>query len=108
MGDLAALFEVSLSAAVFAAVYGSSSGALLPLGTIFGGAWAFVYAIFGLNYIFSIVLSPGAAQMTAVVSSFIAFCVSGVIQPQLPDIAAMLGGRGWVAPALSPVRWLFG
>jgi len=106
--DLAALFEITLSAAVFAATYGSQSGAQLELHRLFAGAWAFVYATFGLNYIFSIVLSPSAAQMSAVVSSFISFCVAGVYQPQLPEIAAMFGGRGWMIPALSPIRWLFG
>jgi len=106
--DLTALFEVSLSSAVFAAIYGSVSGAQLLLTTLFAGSWAFVYCVFGLSYIFSITLSPGAAQMTAVVSSFISFCVSGVYQPQLPEIAAMAGERGWMVPAVSPVRWLYG
>lgn len=106
--DLAALFEVTLSAAVFTATYGSQSGAQLQLHQLLAGSWAFVYAVFGLSYIFSIVLSPGAAQMTAVVASFLSFCVAGVYQPQLPEIAAQLNGRGWMIPALSPVRWLFG
>mmetsp|Transcript_14822 Transcript_14822/g.34664 ORF Transcript_14822/g.34664 Transcript_14822/m.34664 type:complete len:486 (-) Transcript_14822:72-1529(-) len=106
--DLAALFEITLSAAVFTAAYGSQSGAQLELHRLFASSWAFVYTTFGLNYIFSIILSPGAAQMSAVVSSFISFCVAGVYQPQLPEIAAMLDHRGWMIPALSPVRWLFG
>merc|ERR1719321_1246435 len=46
--------------------------------------------------------------MAAVVSSFIAFCVAGVYQPQLPQIAAYLNNRGWMVPALSPIRWLWG
>jgi len=106
--DLAALFEVTLSAVVFAATYGSFSGVQLPLRVLFAGSWAFVYCVFGLNYIFSITLSAGAAQMSAVVSAFIAMCVAGFYQPQLPEIAAMFNRRGWMVPALSPIRWLWG
>eukprot|EP00928_Gymnodinium_smaydae_P009120 TRINITY_DN13373_c0_g1_i2.p1 TRINITY_DN13373_c0_g1~~TRINITY_DN13373_c0_g1_i2.p1 ORF type:complete len:1098 (+),score=153.07 TRINITY_DN13373_c0_g1_i2:96-3296(+) len=106
--DLAALFEVTLSAAVFAVAYGSLSGMLQPLLPLFAGSWAFVYTVFGLSYVFSIVLPSGAAQMSAVVSSFIAFCMSGIYQPQLNVMAAMFNGRGWMIPALSPIRWLYG
>lgn len=106
--DLAALFEVTLSAFVFAAVYGSQSGGQIPLREMFAGSWAYTYAVVGLSYIFSILLPSGAAQMTAVVLTFVCFCVSGVYQPQLPEIAAMLNGRAWMIPALSPVRWFWG
>merc|ERR1719201_123264 len=73
--DLAALFEVTLSSVVFTAAYGSFSGMQLPLEKLFGGTWAFIYSVFGFNYMLSIILSRGAAQMAAVVSAFIAFCV---------------------------------
>eukprot|EP00929_Paragymnodinium_shiwhaense_P036784 TRINITY_DN19684_c0_g1_i1.p1 TRINITY_DN19684_c0_g1~~TRINITY_DN19684_c0_g1_i1.p1 ORF type:complete len:1165 (+),score=190.46 TRINITY_DN19684_c0_g1_i1:56-3550(+) len=106
--DFAALFEVTLSAGVFAASYGCLSGMLQPLHVLFAGSWSFVYCVFGLGYVFSIVLSPGAAQMCAVVSSFVAFCMSGIYEPSLPVMASMMGGRGWMIPALSPIRWLYG
>lgn len=106
--DLAALFEVTLSAAVFTAAYSACSGTQILLKTLFAGTWAYIYTVFGLNYIFSIVLSAGPAQMAAVVSAFVSFCVSGVYQPQLPQMAVMFHGRGWMIPALSPVRWFFG
>jgi len=106
--DMAAYIEVTLSSAVFAAVYGFASGCQIPLHQLFAGAWAFVFAVFGLNYIFSIILSPGAAQMSAVVTSFLSFCTAGVYQPQLNEMAAMFDGRGWMVPALSPIRWLWG
>ncbi|CAL1128766.1 unnamed protein product [Cladocopium goreaui] len=106
--DLAAYIEVTLSSAVFAAAYGYASGCQIPLHQLFAGAWAFVFAVFGLNYIFSIILSPGAAQMSAVVTSFLSFCTAGVYQPQLSEMAAMFDGRGWMVPALSPIRWLWG
>jgi len=105
--DLAALFEITISSVAFTAAYGSFSGCQLSLGTLFAGTWAYVYSVFGLSYIFSILLSPGAAQMSAVVASFIAFCVSGVYQPQLPEITGYMDGRGWMVPALSPLRWLW-
>lgn len=105
--DMASLFEITLSAAVFAATYGACSGAQLGLLPLFAGSWSFIYSVFGLNYIFSIVLSPGAAQMSAVVASFMSFCVAGVYQPQLPAMAIMLKGRGWMVPALSPIRWFW-
>ncbi|CAJ1363814.1 unnamed protein product, partial [Effrenium voratum] len=105
--DLAAYVEVTMSSAVFTAAYGYASGCQIPLHTLFAGSWAFVFAIFGLNYIFSIVLSPGAAQMSAVVTSFLSFCTAGVYQPQLNEMALMFHGRGWMVPALSPVRWLW-
>ena len=49
-----------MSSAVFTAAYGYASGCQIPLHQLFAGAWAFVFAVFGLNYIFSIILSPGA------------------------------------------------
>jgi len=79
-----------------------------PVTNLFAGAWAFVYSVFGLSYIFSICLSPGAAQMTCVVAAFISFCVSGVYQPPLQEMAGYVGDRGWMIPALSPVRWFWG
>lgn len=106
--DLAALFEITLSSAVFTAVYGSQSGSQIDLPTLFAGSWAFVYCVFGLGYIFSIVLPNASSQMCLVVISFLCFCVAGVYQPQLPEMAAYFGGRGWMIPAMSPVRWLFG
>jgi hypothetical protein len=105
--DFAALFEVTLSSAIFTATYGSFSGMQMQLRILFGGAWAFIYCVYGINYIFSITLSHGAGQMAAVVSAFMAFCVSGVYQPQLPEITEYFGGRGWMVPALSPIRWLW-
>eukprot|EP00428_Durinskia_dybowskii_P007626 CAMPEP_0170302536 /NCGR_PEP_ID=MMETSP0116_2-20130129/51556_1 /TAXON_ID=400756 /ORGANISM="Durinskia baltica, Strain CSIRO CS-38" /LENGTH=319 /DNA_ID=CAMNT_0010554415 /DNA_START=93 /DNA_END=1049 /DNA_ORIENTATION=- len=91
--DLASLFEITLSAAVFASAYGPFSGAQQHVTGIFAGAWAFVYSVYGLSYISSICLSPGAAQMTAVVLAFVSFCVSGVYQPQLPEMTGYLGGE---------------
>jgi len=106
--DLVALFEVTLSAAVFAAVYGALSGVLQQLPHLFAGAWAFVYSVFGVSYIFSICLPPGAAQMGAVALTFVSYCVSGIYTPNLPELAGYLGGRGWMVPALSSVRWFWG
>lgn len=106
--DFAALSEVSLSAAVFTATYGAFSGAQQDFKAIISGSWAFVYTVTGLSYIWSITQSPGSAQMTCVVSAFVSFCVSGVYSPELPQLAALFGGRGWMVPALSPIRWLWG
>jgi len=106
--DLVALLEVSLSAAMFTCVYGALSGMLQELPHLFAGAWAFVYSVFGMSYIFSVCLSPGAAQMSAVAATFVSFCVSGIYTPSLPVLADYLGGRGWMVPALSSVRWFWG
>eukprot|EP00931_Biecheleriopsis_adriatica_P041446 TRINITY_DN23686_c0_g1_i1.p1 TRINITY_DN23686_c0_g1~~TRINITY_DN23686_c0_g1_i1.p1 ORF type:complete len:1139 (+),score=184.49 TRINITY_DN23686_c0_g1_i1:38-3418(+) len=106
--DLAALIEVTLASSMFTAAYGYASGCQIPLHSIFTGSWAFIYSVFGLNYIFSILLSPGAAQMSAVVTSLLSFCTAGVYQPQLNDMAAQFDGRGWMVPALSPIRWFWG
>jgi len=106
--DLAAMFEVTLSAAVFAASWGTLSGVQQPVTKIFAGAWAFIYSVYGIGYVFSICMSQGAAQMSMVVTAFISFCVSGVFQPLLPEMAALFGGRGWMVPAMSPVRWFWG
>lgn len=45
--------------------------------------------------------------MAAVVSAFISFEVSGVYQPQINEITGYLNDRGWMLPALSPLRWLW-
>lgn len=39
--------------------------------------------------------------------AFISFCTSGVNTPQLPWIAAVFDGRGWVIAALSPIYWFW-
>lgn len=106
--DLAAFFEITLSSVVFASSYGPFSGAQQPPTEIFAGAWAFIYSVYGLGYIFSMCLSPGAAQMTVVVVSFVSFCVSGLQKPHLPEMSTFLGQRGWIIPALSSVRWFWG
>jgi len=106
--DLAAMVEVTISSVVFTAAYGSLSGMQLTLQKLFAGSWAFIYSVYGLSYISSITLSQGAAQMFAVVISFVAFCVSGVYQPQLNEITLYFNERGWMVPALSPIRWLWG
>jgi hypothetical protein len=106
--DLAALFEITLSAIVFTATYGVLSGAHFSLATLFSGSWGFLYSVSGMSYIYSILLSPGSAQMCGVGSSVVAFCVAGVNSPMLPDLVNMFGGRGWMLPALSPVRWMYG
>merc|ERR1712176_1451932 len=72
---------------------------------LFSGTWAYVFCVYGLNYIFSITLSSVAAQMSAVVSAFLGFCVAGIYSPELWQIANKVGGRGWMIPALSPIRW---
>lgn len=105
--DLAAMVEVTISSVVFTAAYGSLSGMQLTLQTLFAGSWAFIYSVYGLSYISSITLSQGSAQMFAVVISFVAFCVSGVYQPQLNEITMYFNERGWMVPALSPIRWLW-
>jgi len=106
--DLAALFEITLSAIVFTAAYGILSGVHFSLARLFSGSWAFLYSVSGMSYIYSITMSPGSAQMCGVGSSVIAFCMAGSFNPLLPDLVGMLGGRGWMLPALSPVRWLYG
>merc|ERR550532_2709143 len=74
---------------------------------LFAGTWAFLFAVYGMNYIFSITLSTGAAQMCAVVSSFLCFCIAGVYKPDLWVLAGDFGGRGWMIPAISPIRWFW-
>merc|ERR1711957_107770 len=74
---------------------------------LFPATWAFVYSVYGLNYIFSVLLSQSAAQMSAVCVSFLAFSVAGINQPELPQLVALVGGRGWMLPALSPIRWFW-
>eukprot|EP00405_Crypthecodinium_cohnii_P035959 CAMPEP_0206546060 /NCGR_PEP_ID=MMETSP0325_2-20121206/12486_1 /ASSEMBLY_ACC=CAM_ASM_000347 /TAXON_ID=2866 /ORGANISM="Crypthecodinium cohnii, Strain Seligo" /LENGTH=1144 /DNA_ID=CAMNT_0054045123 /DNA_START=389 /DNA_END=3823 /DNA_ORIENTATION=- len=106
--DIAALFEITLSAAIFAASWGTLSGVQQSISRIFSGAWAFIYCVYGIGYIFSICLSQGAAQMSMVVAGFISFCVCGTSTPTLPQLARLAGGRGWLIPGLSPVRWLWG
>lgn len=106
--DLAALFEVTIGAVVWSTVYLSVSHCQQSLMRILSGAWAFIYCIFGLNYVFSVCMTPPAAQMSAVVSSFVAFCFSGVYEPGLAELTGLLGGRGWVVLTLSPIRWFWG
>lgn len=106
--DIAALFEVTLAAGIFTAMYFAWSHVQMQIISLFAGTWAFVYAVFGVNYLFSVCFSPASAQMSAVVISFVAFCFSGVYEPGLQDLSAYVSGRGWVVPALSPIRWLWG
>jgi len=106
--DLASLFEITFSAATFTAVYGALSHSQLPLHELYAGSWTFIYSVTGLSYIFSIVASPTAAQMSAVVASFVSFCVAGVYKPPLPFMVSYFDGRGWMIPVLSSIRWFWG
>eukprot|EP00811_Abedinium_folium_P005373 NODE_1494_length_2458_cov_9.576577.p1 GENE.NODE_1494_length_2458_cov_9.576577~~NODE_1494_length_2458_cov_9.576577.p1 ORF type:complete len:711 (-),score=200.36 NODE_1494_length_2458_cov_9.576577:326-2179(-) len=105
--DLVALIEVTLSAFVFTAAYGSLSRTELFAQRLLAVSWAFAYTVYGLGFMFSALLSSGPALMCAVASGFCSFIVSGVYQPQLPQLAGYLWGRGWIIPALSPIRWLW-
>merc|ERR1712139_457577 len=98
--DFSAAFEITMTSAVFTASYGTFSGTEIPINRLFPSTWAFVYAVFGLNYFFSIILSQTAGQMCAVVMSFVSFCTAGVYQPQLPEMSKLIGNRGWMIPAL--------
>jgi ABC-type multidrug transport system ATPase subunit len=106
--DLASTLEITVAAAVFTAPYGALSQMQLPLYKLYAATWAFIYSLTGLNYIFSLVAGPTAAQMGAVVASFVSFCVAGVYEPPLPVLTSLIGGRGWMIPALSPIRWFWG
>lgn len=106
--DLASLLEITTTSIVFTATYGAFSHIQMSLIDLFVGTWSFIYAVTGLSFILSIVMGVTAAQMCAVIAAFVSFCVAGVFAPTLPNLTVMLGGRGWMLPALSPVRWFVG
>jgi len=107
--DVAALADVTLSAALFTAVYYSMGPLLSSHHTIYWVSFAFTYAVFGLNYIWSVLMSSDSAQMMAVVSTFMAFLLAGT-QPSFADMARLGGnsGIGLNLMAISPLRWAFG
>merc|ERR1719469_1699481 len=62
--DLTTFLEISLSSAVFATTFSTFSHTQIPIKVLFPATWAFVYSVYGLNYIFSVLLSQSAAQMS--------------------------------------------
>jgi len=103
--DITALFEILLTALFFTAIYWSLGPLLLEHYQMFFVSFATVYAIWGLNYIWSVFMKPDAALMMSVVSAFLCFLLAGM-QPAFRDLAE--GTTGVFLMALSPIRWAFG
>jgi len=107
--DLASMIETLLAAIIFTSIYWTWGPLLSSHHTVFWTSWALVYAVFGLNYIWSVLLSPDTAQMMAVVTAFLAFMLAG-LQPPFANMIALENGNemGPRIMALSPIRWAFG
>jgi len=107
--DLASMLEVLMAAVIFTAIYWTWGPLLSSHHTVFWTSWALVYAVFGLNYIWSVLLSPDTAQMMAVVAAFLSFMLSG-LQPPFATMMSLENGHeiGPRIMALSPMRWAYG
>jgi len=107
--DLAAMLEVLLAAVIFTAIYWTWGPLLSSHHTVFWTSWALVYAVFGLNYVWSVLLSPDTAQMMAVVTAFLSFMLAG-LQPPFASMMRLENGKeiGPRIMALSPMRWAYG
>jgi hypothetical protein len=102
--DLAALVDILLGSMVFCLVYWAMGPLQVSSLTMLESSFAFIYATWGLSYIWSVALEPAAAQMVSVVVSFICFLLSGL----QPAFASINTGFGIYLMCLSPIRWAHG
>jgi len=103
--DLAAVFEMVVSSAVFTLLYWSLGPLQVGQPVLFWCSFTLVYAAYGLNYIFSVMLPPESAQMVSVVSTFVCFFGAGV-NPTFNSMAQARAGVFFMS--LSPIRWAYG
>jgi len=103
--DIASFVEMGISSAVFSMLYWSLGPVQASQYLMFWCSFTTVYATYGLNYIFSVMLPPESAQMVSVVSTFLCFFGAGVN----PTFNSMAKERpGVLFMALSPIRWAYG
>lgn len=105
--DFAALIQIFMGAFIFTIVYGSLGPLSCDASELFWTAFAFLYACWGVGYIFSITLPSSSAQMLLVLFSFLNFLLAGV-QPPFEVLRSLAIGAGIHLMALSPIRWAYG
>eukprot|EP00929_Paragymnodinium_shiwhaense_P089857 TRINITY_DN5003_c0_g1_i5.p1 TRINITY_DN5003_c0_g1~~TRINITY_DN5003_c0_g1_i5.p1 ORF type:complete len:451 (-),score=89.55 TRINITY_DN5003_c0_g1_i5:235-1587(-) len=104
--DLSSLVDIVLYTTVFTGCFWPLSPLQMSFHNMFWGSFACIYAIWGLNFIFSVMVEPATANMIAVVLAFICQMFGG-IEPPFKDLVH-LGGDGQLGDsliALSPLRW---
>eukprot|EP00747_Dinoflagellata_sp_TGD_P090135 gnl/TRDRNA2_/TRDRNA2_164587_c0_seq1.p1 gnl/TRDRNA2_/TRDRNA2_164587_c0~~gnl/TRDRNA2_/TRDRNA2_164587_c0_seq1.p1 ORF type:complete len:488 (-),score=57.93 gnl/TRDRNA2_/TRDRNA2_164587_c0_seq1:292-1542(-) len=105
--DITALAELLLGTHAFLLIYWPLGPLLLNHHDMFWVIFAFLYCVWGVNYIWSILLPTDSAQMLAVVSSFLSYLFVGV-SPAFVDLLSVMGGQGQMLMAASPMRWAYG
>lgn len=105
--DLTALVEVLLGAVTFSMLYWPFGPLLVSFQGMLWVSFALIYVVFGMNYVFSVLLPAQSAQMMAVIAAFLGWLLSGV-QPSFIDLVQLAGGNGAYIVALSPLRWAHG
>ena len=60
-----------IASSTFTLTYAAFSGIHFHLFEVFGVTYAFLFASYGLNYVFALSMTPSAAQMSAVASASI-------------------------------------
>lgn len=105
--DMCALVEVLIGAVVLTLAYWPVMPLMAYHHTFFWAAFAYIYAIYGMGFVLSIMFEPASAQMLSVFSSFVCFLFVGV-QPAFVDLAESTGGGIFYLMAFCPLRWMHG
>jgi len=106
--DCVALVEVIIMGLTFAIGFGPFSGSShVSTQDWFLVSISFVYAVYGLNFIFSICLKPATAQMVGLVACMLGVLLTGA-EPSKLSISGVLGGYGSLLYSFSPTQWAFG
>eukprot|EP00929_Paragymnodinium_shiwhaense_P007016 TRINITY_DN110974_c0_g1_i1.p1 TRINITY_DN110974_c0_g1~~TRINITY_DN110974_c0_g1_i1.p1 ORF type:complete len:1243 (+),score=129.46 TRINITY_DN110974_c0_g1_i1:79-3807(+) len=103
--DMAALVDILLYTTVFTGFYWPMCTTQISFHNMFWGVFAYIYAVWGMNFIFSVMVEPPTANMISVVLTFICNLFAG-IEPPFGDLVNIGQGRiGCALVALSPLRW---
>merc|ERR1711865_961980 len=94
--------------AFFCLVYYPVCELQISLHAMFWSIFAFIYAIWGLNHMFSVTMEAPQANMMSIVATFMCNFLVGV-EPAFKDIVRIGpnfdGKIGSVLVGLSPMRW---
>lgn len=102
--NLAALVEILAMTMFFTVAYYPLCPYHMSFHGMYWSTFAYVYAIWGLNFVFSIVCDAAAANMVSVVVAFVCQLLVGMD----PSFLQMISISPRVAPlmiACSPIRW---
>jgi len=102
--DMASIVEMSFASASFALTHWQLVSSNMSITDLVSIGFSFLYAVWGLNYIWSILLPSKNALLLVIVVPFLNFILCGV-SPDVEKLTDALGVGGGLLVLASPIRW---